>query len=57
MKSMDVRNSSEEPGVFWEAYRQIQGDGQIQGDVAQNIQITFHLPSLRIVIADVLKTN
>ena len=56
MKSMDVRNSSEEPGVFWEAYRQIEGD-EIQGDVPQNIQITFHLSSLRIVIADVLKTN
>ena len=97
---MDVRNSSEEPGVFWEAYRacveenRVRPDrspfyvnwakdyvtflpekslrdrsrkdikafladleGQIQGDVPQNIQITFHLSSLRIVIADVLKTN
>jgi len=48
---MDVRNSFEEAGVFWEGYR------QIQGDVAQNIQITFHLSSSRIAIADLLKTN
>jgi hypothetical protein len=48
---MDVRNSSEEPGVFWEGYR------QIQGDVAQSIQITFHVSSCAIAIADVLKTN
>jgi hypothetical protein len=54
---MDVRNSSEEPSVFWEAYRQIQGDGQIQGDVAQSIQITFHFPSFPIAIADVLKRS
>jgi hypothetical protein len=48
---MDVRNSSKEPGVFWEAYR------QIQGGVVQSIQISFHVSSCPIVIADVLKMN
>jgi hypothetical protein len=48
---MDVRNSFEEAGVFWEAYR------QIQGGVVQIIQISFHVSSCAIAIADVLKTN
>ena len=100
MKSMDVRNSSEEPGVFWEAYRacaeenRVRPDrspfyvnwakdfanflpekslrdrsrkdietflanleGQIQGGVVQSIQISFHVSSCPIAIADVVRTN